>query len=246
MKILTLDIETSPNVVYTFDLWKTTISSEKIIKPTTVLCFAAKWLGEDEVLFYSLFSDGQEYMLEKAWELLDEADVVVHYNGQKFDIPHLNREFALQGWEPPSPFKQIDLYRTVASRFNFPSNKLSYVSKAFGLSGKIETFGFELWEGCLNNDPESWAEMEEYNRQDVVVTEELYECIKAWIPSHPVRGLYDGLSGCPLCGSSSLQKRGFAYTQVSKYQQWQCQDCKSYHRSKSLIRGVDIRPVAVT
>ncbi|NIV35232.1 MAG: hypothetical protein GWN58_38990, partial [Anaerolineae bacterium] len=58
----------------------------------------------------SLLEWDMEGMLEGAWELLDEADAVVHYNGKKFDIPTLNREFVKYGFTPPSPYKQIDLY----------------------------------------------------------------------------------------------------------------------------------------
>lgn len=44
MKIVSIDIETSPNIAYTFQLRKAYINPEQIIIPSKILCFAAKWL----------------------------------------------------------------------------------------------------------------------------------------------------------------------------------------------------------
>ena len=79
--------------------------------------------------------------------LLNDADAVVHYNGTKFDIPTLNKEFLLHSFNPPSPYKQIDLLRVVRSNFRFPSNKLDYVAQRLNLGKKHEHEGHELWGG---------------------------------------------------------------------------------------------------
>ena len=42
-------------------------------------------------------------MLKRIYDLIDEADVVVHYNGKSFDMPTLSKEFIGQGWSPPAP-----------------------------------------------------------------------------------------------------------------------------------------------
>ena len=249
MKTLLLDIETTPNIAYTFDLWRTTIAPVKIIEVSRVLCFGAKWLDSPRksIEFYSAFSgaesDMREEMLDNAHRLLDEADVVVHYNGHAFDIPYLNREFLLEGYLPPSPFKQIDLLQTVRKVFQFPSNQLAHVSKELGLPGKVEHEGFALWRKCMNGDRKAQRLMEKYNKQDVYMLEDLYHYLQPWILSHPSHAAYTGEFVCPACGSANLQKRGFALTSVSKFQQYQCQDCGKYSRDTRRVSGAKITGV---
>jgi hypothetical protein len=174
-------------------------------------------------------------MLNRIHKLLDECDAVVHYNGKSFDIPTLNKEFIVRKMPPPAPYKQIDLCQVAKSTFRFPSNKLAYIAKALGVAEKKNHRGHELWIGCMQNDPECWVEMEEYNRGDVVSLEEVYEQMRPWVRIHPNHGLYDepGIPVCTNCGSGHLTRRGYARTQVSKYARYQCNGCGAW------VRGAD-------
>lgn len=231
MRTLVIDIETTPNLAWCWGMWQQDIGLNMLECPGEVACFSAKWLGNKTVYFSRNIND--------AHALLDEADAVIHYNGKKFDVPHLNREFKSAGLFPPAPFKQIDLLHVVRKRFNLPSYKLQYVATWLKLGGKADTGGFDLWKGIMADDPKAWAKMEKYNKQDVVLTEKVYNELLPWIGSHPNQILYGGV-GCPTCGSADLQKRGYAYTGVSKYQRYQCNDCGSYFRNTSRIEGVPI------
>lgn len=240
MKTLFIDIETSPNIVYTWGLFNQNIGVNQIITPTGVLCFAAQF-DDSKMMFHSKWNDGHEGMIRAAWELLDQANVVVHYNGKSFDVPHLNREFLQLGLTPPSPFVQVDLLLVARKQFNFTSNKLEFVSRALDLEGKIEHEGFGLWEKVLAGEIRAQNRMMKYNKRDVTLLLELYEQFLPWIPSHPSRTLYDD-TGCPRCGAiDSLQRRGFAYTKVSKYQQWHCLACGTYFRAAKREEGVSIQ-----
>lgn len=236
MKILTLDIETSPNLAHVWGIWQQNVGLPQLLESTEVLCWAAKWYGEDEILFSSSFGDGKAEMVVKMWRLLDEADVVVHYNGQKFDIPHLNREFLELDMTPPSPFKQVDLLKTSKNQFRFPSNKLDYIVQELGLGQKVKHAGHKLWVDCLMGDPKAWAKMEEYNREDVVITEKLYDRYLPWIKGVPNAAVYlDETTGkmvCPGCGSIETIKEGYAYTNLSKFQQYKCKDCGKWFRGR--------------
>lgn len=244
MKILVLDIETSPNLGYIWGLWDQNIAINQLEESDDLLCFAAKWLGNKKVEFYDRHDEAE--MVNRAWTLLDEADAVVHYNGKKFDIPWLNRKFKEHAFPPPSPFKQIDLCNVVKTRFKLPSYKLQYVSQWLDLSGKQDTGGFELWRGVMMNDPKAWDKMRKYNIQDVRLTEEVYTELLPWIPGHPNVHLYDlKMDGCPRCGSHRTQKRGFAYTATSRYQQYQCNDCGSYFRDTKRIEGTYVTESAL-
>lgn len=244
MKVLTLDIETSPNLAHVWGLWKNNVSLSQLRESTQVIAFAAKWHGSKTVEFYSDFHDSHEVMVKQAWRLLDEADVVVHYNGVTFDIPHLNREFLLAGLTPPSPYKQVDLLKAARARFRFVSFKLDYVSQQVGLKGKTPHEGHMLWVKCMAGDEKAWAMMRKYNKQDVVVTEQLYDILLPWIDGHPNPALYDGDVSrpvCQRCGSTYLTKQGMAYTQVSAFQQWKCRGCGAWSRSARREFGVDVR-----
>lgn len=246
-KILTLDIETAPNLGHFWDLWKQDISISQVRKFARVICLAAKWHHEDEVQFLAEWQKGgHRQMVFRAYKLLDEADVVVHWNGKRFDIPHLKREIALAGFGPPSPFHQVDLCALVKKEFRFASNKLAHITEQFGLSGKMSNSGFSLWTRIEEGDKDARAEMEAYNIQDVVTTEEFYDKILGWISGHPHRGLWVDSAApvCNKCGGTRLHRRGIATTGVGAFQRYQCQDCKGWSKGGRRINGVDVRGVS--
>lgn len=233
MKLLLLDIETSPNVAHVWGLFKQNIAISQLINSSYVMCWAAKWLGSEDV-FYGSVRQGKKKMLQRIYKLLEEADAVCHYNGDRFDVPTLNKEFLLQGWAPPSSNQSIDLLKTARQKFKFPSNKLDYVAQALGVGSKTKHAGHQLWIDCLAGNKAAWEMMEEYNKNDVTLLEKVYNKLLPWIKNHPNVSLYNGTSmACTHCGSSSLNKRGFYYTSTVKYQRYQCTSCGAWCKSKT-------------
>lgn len=230
MRILLLDIETSPNLAYVWGLFKQNVSLSQIAESGQILCWAAKWLGEDKMMFGSIQRSSERVMLQKIHSLLEQADAVVHYNGQRFDMPTLNREWLKYGFRPPAPYKQIDLLLTCRKQFRFLSNKLDYVSRYLDIGKKDTHAGFELWLGCMRGDKSAWKTMGEYNRQDVVLLEDLYKRLLPWIPNHPSHGALSGFNCCPKCGSENFQQRGYAMTMVHKYRRYRCKGCGGWFR----------------
>lgn len=255
MKILMLDIETTPDKAYTWGIWNINIGVNQIIEPGGLLCFAAKWYGQDEIEFYSEWKDSTLNMVLEAWRLLDECDVVVHFYGSRFDIPHLNTSFLKEGFPPPSPFKQIDLKMTVGKQFKFTSNKLQFVSEVLGLEGKEEHEGFGLWDKVMNEGQKYAIEiqtdaqnrMESYNKRDVILLDEVYEAVLPWIPNAPNRHLYEEGRGCPTCGADTefMVDAGYYYTKLSKFKQFRCHICNSYFRSSKRTTGVKIQEAVI-
>ena len=246
MKILALDIETSPAMGYFWGLFDQHIGLNQVVSTSEVICFAAKYIGEPNkaMRFHSVHKDGRKDMVQAAWTLLDETDAVLHYNGKRFDIPHLNREFIEQGLGPPSPFTEIDLLQTSRKQFKFLSNKLEHVSTQLSLEGKIKHEGFELWLKCMDGDDAAWKRMEKYNRRDVTLLEDMYKVLLPWIPNHPNAALIDGYEDalihvCPRCKSNDLQRRGSVFTKVSEFQRYQCKKCGSYSRSSKRLKGYE-------
>lgn len=248
MKILLLDIETAPNRAFVWGMWDQNISADQMLESGYVLCWSAKWLGERAMHFASVGKDraNERNMLKQIHALLDEADVVIHYNGIKFDIPVLNREFIKFQMAPPSPYRQVDLLQVAKRAFRFESNKLGYVSTAIGIGAKVKHRGFELWVKCMEGDAQAWRDMERYNKRDVVLLEKLYKRLRPWIAKHPNLGAYGDAMCCPNCGSTRVQKRGEQVAQLLRYVRYQCQACATWFRGNKSVserrasRGVPI------
>jgi len=233
MKILILDIETAPHVAYVWGLYPDGIPLDNLKEPGYILCWSAKWLGSDEVVAASRV-DGN--MLSDIHALLDEADVVVTYNGKRFDIPTLNGEFIAKGMLPPSGYKQVDLYQVVKKNFRFPSIKLDYVVKHFKIGAKKKHRGMSMWLDCMKGDLAAYAEMMEYNVEDVSITEKLYKKLLPWITNHPNQGLYaDNMDVCPNCGGVHLTRRGYAYTSMGKFHRYRCKTCGTWSRGRKSV-----------
>lgn len=244
MKILLLDIETKPNKVYTWGLRQQDISIGQIIEPGGMICWAAKWHKRKKMLFRSEYHHSKDEMLTEMWHLLDEADVVVHFNGKKFDIPWINTEFMRLGMPPPSPYRQVDLFRTISGKGRFPSNKLDWLLTEFGFENKVKHEGMQMWIDCIDGkgavQKRAWAKMRKYCKGDVWRLEELYEYLLPWITQHPNWGVYISPDDpvCRNCGSAHLKRRGFAYTNMRKYQRYRCDDCGSWARGNKCIDKV--------
>lgn len=203
------------------------------------MCFAAKWVGRKGVEFWSDL-DGHQTMIQKAWDLLNEADAVLHYNGARFDIPHLQREFMEAGFTPPSPFKQIDLLKTARTKAKFLSNKLAFVAPRLGQKGKVKHEGFGLWLKCMDGDEAAWKRMRSYNIRDVTELEELYTTLLPWITTHPSHGAQTGTDVCPRCGSEERRKDGFYYTAIGKFQQYQCKVCGGWSKDSKRLEATSL------
>jgi len=239
MRKLTIDIETSPNLAVVWGLWRQDIQIKSILEHQDILCWAAKWYDDDEILWSSQFHHGHDKMVYSAWELINDSDAVIHYNGKKFDMPHLNTQFLLGEYSPPAPYHHIDLLDVVRKNFNFASNKLEFVANRLGLGGKADSGGMETWLGCMRNDPDAWDQMVEYNKKDVVLTEQLYDKLLPWIDGHPSEALFSGEEKCA-CGSTWIIKQGFTLLSTGKYQRFVCNECGKWFRGTKRIDGTTL------
>jgi DNA polymerase elongation subunit (family B)/DNA-directed RNA polymerase subunit RPC12/RpoP len=234
LKILLLDIETSPNIAHVWGLFNQNISLNQLMESSYMLSFAAKWRGNKKIIFKSVFHDGRQEMLEELWNLLNECDAVIHYNGKRFDIPNCNKEFLLSGMMPPDPYHQIDLLNVSRQKFKFTSNKLEYVAKTLGVGQKIKHAGHELWVKCLAGDAVSWDTMKKYNINDIIILEAVYNRLLPWITDHPSHAVYSDEDRpiCTNCGGTHITKQGIETTKTSRYQRYRCEECGTPLRGK--------------
>lgn len=226
-KLLIIDIETMAAKGWFWRIFKENIGIEQIESPPRILCIGAKWLGSKETMFFSEWEHGHDAMLEIIRDLLMEADAVIHFNGEKFDIPHIRTEFIISEIGSLPKLTQIDLQKIARSQFRFISNKLAFVGPLLKCGEKIKTEGFELWRGVEDGDEKCQRKMERYCKQDVRLTEELYKRMKPYIPNHPTfRHKYHN------CSADHTQKRGFRYTATMKIQRLFCKSCRGWYDGK--------------
>jgi DNA polymerase elongation subunit (family B) len=222
-RILAIDIETAPNLVYTWGLFNQNIALNQIVKASYMLSYAAQWVGEKGMIFDSVHQSTPAKMMKGLHKLLESADIVLHYNGTRFDMPTINKEFIKLGLLPPSSYKHVDLLKTARNKFKFTSNKLEFVSGELGIGSKVSHEGFPLWVKCMNGDEKAWKSMEKYNRHDVTLLITLYNKLLPWINNHPVVG--DTGKTCPKCDSTEVTKDGTKVDSKGKFQKYRCKGC---------------------
>lgn len=249
-KILLFDIETAPMTVYVWGHWKNNVALNQVISNTYVLCWSAKWLGDSEVMAGVLTPEESKNKDDKRivtdlWKLLDEAEIVVGHNHEKFDIPKVNSRFLIHGLKRPTTFKTVDTLRVVRKQFGFSSNRLDALAGYFGLEHKLHT-SFELWSECVNGNEQSLSYMSEYCSRDVTLLEEVYLILRPWISGHPNIGIFfdEQRHICPNCGSTDLTEENPYYTTVGRYPTYRCK-CgalskgkKSDYDNTKLVRSI--------
>lgn len=238
-KILIYDIETAPMRAFVWKRYKENISLEQTISESFMLCWAAKWLYDEEVMGDCLTpeeckGENDSRIVFSLYNLIDEADIIIAYNGKNFDIPYMNQRFLHYSLPPYSPVNVIDPYETAKNVFRFSSNKMDNIATNLGLQNKIKT-DFSLWKGCMDGDQTSLDNMLKYNKQDVVVLEEIYCSLLPWIKHHPNMANYSNdKEVCVKCGSKLIDTIDrYFYTPSGKYQLYQCGDCGSIFRGRT-------------
>lgn len=259
LRILLLDIETYPALTWQWSLWDKFTPVERIAREGGMLCWAAKWYADPDTITASLWDDGVEGMAERMHALMCEADAVVTYNGDRFDLPKLRTWVELDsGLGPVAPFKSVDLYHTVKHvGGGMLSKKLGYVTERLGIGAKVDHYGFQLWPDSMPTElgglakPEAQELMVRYCAGDVASTlEPLLDALLPWVKAFPHIGLYDEstkTNRCQRCAGlgrdGQLQSCGYAYTPLGKFKRYLCTACRSYSRGKTRVAGVDARSI---
>lgn len=232
-KLLVLDIETRPALAYVWRLFDENVSLEQLLHPSEMISFGAKWYGKSKMFYKAVRyrrgvevnSDDRPNMLAKIHELWSEADGLITFNGDKFDLPKLLGEFVRAGLVPPPPVASIDVRKTT-SAMGFTSGKLAHVGPLLECGDKVDTGGFKLWAEYLEGNVAARAAMKEYNLQDVNLLENVYTKVRPYIKTHPYIG--DKAEQCPACNSTQIQQRGVRRTRAFIITRIHCQACGAW------------------
>lgn len=227
-RILYYDIEWKPTSAYVWRMYDENISPDQIIEHGGLLCFSAIWEGEKEVIFHSEWGDGHDEMVKRLHDLFMEADMLVTYNGDKYDIPKSIGEFLLAGLPAPPPVTSVDLLKAV-KKMGFAMNRLAFIGPLLGVGGKVKHEGFNLWKSVMEGDESAQKRMEKYCKQDSKLLVTLYKKIRPYIRNHPFVG---ARTTCGACEGHVLHSRGYRRTKTMKIQRLQCQTCGSWQDGK--------------
>lgn len=234
MKTILFDLETLPLIAYTWGP-KYEANLLEVLEHAKLACFAWKVLGEKKVHVVGPELTYKQ-RVKALWDMADEADVLIAHNAKAFDIKVMNAFFIAEGLEPPSHYRVIDTKTEARKYFRFPSNSLNDLGQMFGLGQKEETGGWSLWRACMEGDEKAWKKMLSYNKQDVVLLEQVYLKMRPYMVNHPNIG-----EGC-ICGSNNFHKRGWVYSNNGKTrrQEYRCRECRisKYGPSEKVIHSL--------
>ena len=247
-RILFWDLESSLLEGYFFRVWQENIPMRRVKKHSHLLS-ASFAFNDEEVQGFRLTPEqvktGNDFDLVcKVVEAVNNSDVMVTFNGKRFDVKLLNTRALFWGLPPVKQPKHIDLFEQSKRVFKFPSNSMQNVSLYLGEQGKLETSGSNLWERCsewwnYEECDKALTEMLVYGNQDIVATRDLYYRFQGWMKGVPNLGtITSDISGistlrCTHCGSDDvfpLEQK--TYSTVSSFLLYRCgnSNCRGISR----------------
>ena len=237
-KVLLFDIETTPLTVKTWHTGKQRISFDQIMDEWFLLSYSGKWLFDSKVFGSVLTPDEAIHkddlrITKEIWNYFNQADVIIAHNGNGFDIPKSQTRFLMHKLVPPSPFQTIDTLLIARKNFRLSSNKLDYIGQLMLNERKLHT-EYSLWLRCLEGDPQALSDMLTYNKQDVLLLEDIYVLLRPWIKSHPNMAIFMEAHepSCPNCGSTDIKECGYYTTSVNRFLAFRCNSCGAVCRSR--------------
>lgn len=243
-EILTLDIERLPGIAPVWDQKTRYIPVSQWTRLPSLLCVAWQWYGKRPVEFSSVWADGREGMARAVWDALDRCDVLVTFNGKRFDVPHLKGEFAALGLPPPSPWRNVDLFAVARSAFGYESKSLAHLAQRLGVPGKRGRYDVAQAEAAVSGDERAQVALARYNKADVRATVAVYDAMRPWITNHPHIGQTSAETlTCPNCGGTDLAANGSYRAQVIEYAAYRCKHCGANVRAGHVRRVARTRGV---
>lgn len=250
-KILLLDIEILPMHALIWGTYKQRIPISNIELDWCVLSYVAKWLNQSEYYHDILTSEECRFrynnqnpkkernevdkrVCASLYKLMDEADIIVGHNLNRYDHRKMTARFIEFGFGPLSPLQTIDTLMQSRKLSMFSSHKLDYLGQLLRNKGKIET-NYQLWKDCMVGNEDALGRMLEYNIEDVALLEEVYLWLRGYMKSHPNLGLYYDLEEpiCPNCGGEIEETDKFYYTTANKFRACRCRKCGAYSRLRT-------------
>ncbi len=203
-----------------------------------IMCVGFKGYGESPVHVpsvrdYPTFKKApwdDTLLMRDLYEVVKDCDLLVTYFGKQFDWPALQTRMLKAGLPPLESMgsRHVDMYWTAKRELRLHSNRLESVMDFLDCPVKKTKLSGPIWDAAASGDGEALDYVIEHCRNDVLGLEWVYERLRPYIRQHPVVA---GRGSCRVCGSASLQFRGYAAlsnpTAKVKHRV-QCQNCGAW------------------
>lgn len=243
-RILYIDVENAPCIAAVFGRFNINLTQNNIIENGGQI-ISAVWMWEGSDKLHGVIMTPEEAknrddsrVIANIYEAIENSDIIVAQNGDRFDLPKFKTRCIVNGFPPPKKLRTVDTLK-IAKQLGFPSNRLDALGDYLGVGRKIENSGISLWIECLKGNKKALDEMYEYNKQDVLLLRDVYMKIRAYDARHPNLGNYynDENSRCTVCGSTNVYQTGNSvFTQVSEYSEVQCNNCGHRMRTRKNLK----------
>jgi uncharacterized protein YprB with RNaseH-like and TPR domain len=248
--IMFWDIETAmmENIVKTYDLkmYSNYLPHKTISRPVTIVCASWKQKGKNTIGVSSVLHDKKrfkechydDYTVVKALaDVVNHADIIVAHNGDKFDWRRLQARCLYHGIPAPKKPLMIDTLKIARREFYLESNSLSYLARYLKIDDKDET---PDWYKVFEGDVDEIKNCIEYNKQDVLVLEQIYLRLLnlGYIRNHPnLNVIQQTTDCCKACGHDKLKEIGFEDKTTTRYKLLRCDNCNTINRHRVNVSG---------
>jgi uncharacterized protein YprB with RNaseH-like and TPR domain len=223
--VMVYDIETSRVKA---DVWwtgKQYINHKQLRNEPKIISIAWKWIGKDEVFFLTWDKKHcDKKMVKEFLKSYNKASMVIGQNNNSFDNKWVSTRAAKHQLFIDRYVKSFDIYRMAKRYFRLPSFSMAYMANYFGLTLKQSHEGLHMWDmieyGNKEEQKEYLDKMVEYNKGDIVTTEELYMTLKPYFGSVTNNAIKKGLPkwACPVSGSLEVKLLKTIFTEQGTVQ----------------------------
>lgn len=113
---------------------------------------------------------------------IEQFDVIVHYNGDNFDLPFLDTRLAVHGEKKRvSLIHSIDLLPIVKKKMRLGSNRLDAVAAALGLQHEKTRLEPQIWQRASHGSKPDMDYIIDHCEADVLVLEEAFKRLKTFV-----------------------------------------------------------------
>jgi uncharacterized protein YprB with RNaseH-like and TPR domain len=198
----------------------------------TIIAVGWKWLDEPDVHVWTGSPRSDKALVRRFAAVWNQADVLVAYNGVRFDRPMFYAKLLEHGLELPANTPFVDPYFTARSNLRLSRKSLDNVARFLELDVQKTPVTGRVWKAATHGSPaerrQALTYIAEHCRLDVLVLEQVYLRLRPLMRTHPRVG---ALEACRHCGGLRLQRRGYRPPVGSgRYRRLvlQCTGCRAY------------------
>lgn len=252
------DIETSHIFSAHYGMWNININKDNILHDWFIVCGAWKFRGEKKIHSVSLLDDmelfdknsfdirelhiNDYHVVKVLYEFLQNVDILVHHNGDKFDMKKFNARAIYHGFKPLGKIQMVDTLKVARKHFSITSNSLDYLCTFFGIEGKLSNVRGTALNASLCK-PDAIKAYEKYNRRDIWPSlENLYNKLLPYIDNHPNMNLFLDGEVCHKCGSRDVSEdETLEYTRTTVKIRYRCDKCGGLSVTNKTLKRAKIR-----